>query len=125
MPEHFDVPFSRIEQAQQHFDRSRFARAVRPEQAKNFAAPDFKIDIIDRTRFRATPEVFEDFGQAAHGDDYLLRGRSRECGLWSLSGDHYLIKERGRLVRAKVTWLGRKRWFALRPGGTNDNSPAF
>src|SRR5262245_51791263 len=71
MSEHFDVPFAWIEQAQQHLDRGRFARAVRAEQAKDFTAADLEIHIIDGARLWTAPEIFEDFRETADGDDYV------------------------------------------------------
>ena len=69
MAEHLDVPLGRIQQTEQQFDRGGFAGAVRPEQAEHFAAPDFEIHIVHRARLGPVPEIFEDFGQPAHGND--------------------------------------------------------
>ena len=64
MAENLDVPARGIKQAEQHFDRGRFARTVGAQQAEDFAAAHFKIDIIHRPRLGPAPEILEDFGQA-------------------------------------------------------------
>ena len=80
MAENLDVPFGRIQQAEQQFDGGGFARTVRPEQAEHFAAPHFEIDIVDCARFGPAPEIFEDFGQAADGDDDFTVAIARLSG---------------------------------------------
>src|SRR5436190_13051957 len=64
MPKDFDVAPGRIEKPKKHFDRGRFSRAIRPEQAKDFPAANFEIDVIDRASFGTAPKIFEDFGQS-------------------------------------------------------------
>ena len=71
MAENLDVPARRIEQAEQHFDRGRFARTVGAEQAEDFTAADFKIDVIHRRGLGPAPEILENLGQAANGDNGL------------------------------------------------------
>src|SRR5450755_4383521 len=61
MTEDLDMTLRRIQQAEQQLDRRGFAGTVRPEQAKNFAAPDFKIHVVNRARLGAVPEIFENF----------------------------------------------------------------
>src|SRR6185437_7765100 len=61
MPENFDVPLGGIEQAEEQFYGRRLAGAVGPEQAKDFAAADIEIDVIDGAGLGAAPEVFKDF----------------------------------------------------------------
>jgi hypothetical protein len=77
MPEDFDVPFGGIKQAEQHLHRGGFPRAVRAEQAEDFAAPHRKVDVVDGARLGAAPEVFEDLGEAAYGHDAFRRGGGR------------------------------------------------
>lgn len=78
MAEDFDVALGGIQQAEQQFDGGGFSRAIRPEQAEHFATADVEIDIVDGARLGASPEIFEDFGEAADGDDDfggLIRAR--------------------------------------------------
>ena len=48
MAENFNMPARGIKQAEQHFDRRRFAGTVGAEQAEHFAALYFKVHVIDR-----------------------------------------------------------------------------
>ncbi len=42
-----NFPLRRIEQAAEHFDRGRFARAVGAQQAVNFAVMDLQMEVLD------------------------------------------------------------------------------
>ena len=85
MAKNLDVPFGRIKQTEQHLHGRGFAGAVRPEQTEDLAAPHFKIDIVHRARLGPAPEILEDFGQAANGDDDLAVGLFRLRFLFGLS----------------------------------------
>ena len=72
MAEDLQVALGGIEQAQQQFNGSGLAGTIGSQQPEHLATPDLEIDVIDGPRLGPAPEVFEDFGQAAHGDDHLL-----------------------------------------------------
>ena len=82
MAEHLNVTFRRIQQAEQQLDGRGFAGAVRSEQAKDFAATDFKIHVVHRARLGAVPKIFENFRQPAHGDDDLCRFGIGDFRFW-------------------------------------------
>ena len=71
MAEHFDVAFGRVQQSQQKLYSRRFSRTVRPEQTEYFTPAHLEIDVVNCARFWPPPEIFEDFGEAANGDDDL------------------------------------------------------
>ena len=71
MSKDFNVTFGRIKQAEKQLDGRRFAGPIGTEQAEDFAATHFKIYIVHRSGFRAAPEIFEEFGEAADGDNDL------------------------------------------------------
>jgi hypothetical protein len=74
--EYFDMAAGGVEEPEEHFDRGRFTGAVGAEEAEDFAAADFEVDVIDGAGFRAAPEVLEDFGEAADDDDGFLAWRA-------------------------------------------------
>ena len=56
------------------------ARTVRAEQAEHLAAAHVEIHIVHRARLGTIPEIFEDLGQSAHGDDDFAVGlRIADC----------------------------------------------
>src|SRR5262249_29323904 len=69
MAENFNVPFGWVEQAENEFYGSGFARTIGAEQTENFAATDFKVHVVNGARFWPAPEVFEDFRQATYRND--------------------------------------------------------
>ncbi len=83
MAEDLDVAAGGIEQAQQQLDGGGFAGAVRAEQAEDFAAPHLKIHVVHRPRLGPAPEILEDLGQPAHGDDDV-RGRRMAGCVWRI-----------------------------------------
>ena len=54
-----------------------------PEQAEHLAAPHLEIHVIHRARLGPAPEILEDLGQAANGNDHFAV--TRECQWWSCS----------------------------------------
>src|SRR5260370_35765463 len=69
MAEHFNVSLGGIQEAEQQLDRGGLSGAVWTQQAKDLAAPHFKIHAVHRARLRTAPEILEHLGQTPHGDD--------------------------------------------------------
>src|ERR1043165_1468099 len=88
MAKDFDVSFGGIEQSEQHLNRGGFPGAIGPQKPKNLTAADFEIDIVDRARFRAAPEILKDFGETANSDDHLVRVGIAERGGLSFGRGH-------------------------------------
>ncbi len=61
------VAFGGLEQAAQHTEGGGFARAVRAQQAVDFAGVHFEVDVI------RGDEGAEAFGEAAAGDERFAR----------------------------------------------------
>ena len=74
-------PFVGIEQAQQQLDGGGLAGTIRAEQAEHFAAPHLEIHVVHRARLGPAPEILEDLGQPADGDDDFAVGLSGCRGL--------------------------------------------
>ena len=69
MAENFDAAFSRIKQTEDEFYGGGFAGAVRSQESEDLAAANFEINAVHGAGFRTGPKIFEDFGEAADGDD--------------------------------------------------------
>jgi hypothetical protein len=70
-----------IEQAEQELDGGGFAGAIRTEQTEDFAAAHLEIHVVNGAGLGAAPEILEDLGEAADGNDDLGGTRSAECGV--------------------------------------------
>jgi hypothetical protein len=80
VPEDLDMSPGGVEEPEEHLDGGGFAGAVGSEEAEDFTAADFEIDIIDGAGFGTAPEVLEDFGEAADDDDWFLFWRGGVLG---------------------------------------------
>jgi hypothetical protein len=69
--EHFHVARGTRPQAFQDFDRARLARAIGPEQAEDFARPNFEIDPFNRL------ETAVGLAQAANVNGEFVSGGHR------------------------------------------------
>ena len=81
LAEDLNVAARGIEQAQEQLHRRGFPRAIRPEQSEHLALAHLEIHAIDRARLGPPPEILEDLGQAADGDDGFAGLRIADCGL--------------------------------------------
>jgi hypothetical protein len=63
-----------MEQAKNHLDRCTLARTIWTKQAKDLVAPNFKINVINRTSLRSHPEIGKRLRQPSSLDDNALVG---------------------------------------------------
>ena len=130
MAEDLDVPLGRVQQAEQQLDGGGLAGAVRAEQAEDLAAPHLEIHVVHRARLGPAPEILEDLGQAANGnDDFAVW--SAECVSVAVSSCRFSfgVTGRTRICRTQTTQavisvsrqlgrqLGLRRGAAGRSGG--------
>ena len=83
-----DGPLGWVEEAEHHLDGRGFSGAVGSEQTEDLAATDLEVDVVDGAGLRPTPEVLEDLGEAAHGDDGLGVCARSGFGLEGVEGGH-------------------------------------
>ncbi len=80
------------DQAQQELDGGAFARAVGAQQAKDFAALDGEVEVVEGADLVAAPEIFVDLGE--------MLGMYGRGGGW-IHGDFNLLGETQVAARAR------------------------
>ena len=109
-----------VQQAEDHLDGGRLARAVRPEQSEDLVPVDVEVDAVHGARGVAHPEVAEGLGQAGGLDDAFF---GCSLGIRHRSSSVRSASDRAP-VRARVGRAGGSSGCARRCGRVRVGAPS-